>query len=92
MAHDDRNDPKLWEEVKSEVTKGDKGAPGQWSARKAQMAVQVHKRRGGGYSDTGPAKDKTSLHGWTEEDWGTRSGRQSGKSGERYCRRRRACC
>ncbi len=67
------------------MTRGDKGGePGQWSARKAQMAVQAYKKRGGGYSERGAAKDETSLHEWTEADWGTRSGRQSGNSGERY--------
>ena len=77
--------PRLWERVKGEITRGDKGGePGQWSARKAQMAVQEYKRRGGGYSEKGPSKGDTGLHEWTEADWGTRSGRQSGHSGERY--------
>ncbi len=45
-----KTDPKLWEKVKEEVTEGDKGGkPGQWSARKAQMAVQEYKHEGGGY-------------------------------------------
>ncbi len=45
-----KTDPKLWEEVKTDVTKGDKGGrPGQWSARKAQMATQEYKKEGGGY-------------------------------------------
>lgn len=38
-------DPKLRDEVKEEIHNGDKGgAPGQWSARKAQMmaAEYVH--------------------------------------------------
>ncbi len=36
-----KNDPKLWEKVKEDVTAGERGGrPGQWSARKAQMAVQ----------------------------------------------------
>jgi hypothetical protein len=34
-------DPKLRDEVKEEIHNGDKGgAPGQWSARKAQMMAQ----------------------------------------------------
>ena len=80
-----RTDPELWEEVKQEVTAGGKGGePGQWSARKAQMAVQAYKRRGGGYAEDGPAREDTHLHEWTEEDWGTKSGAESGESGERY--------
>lgn len=80
-----RNDPGLWEEVKEEITNGARGGrPGQWSARKAQMAVQEYKRRGGGYDESGLAQDETDLHQWTEEEWGTRSGGQSGETGERY--------
>jgi hypothetical protein len=45
-----RIDPGLWERAKDEVTKGDRGGrAGPWSARKAQLAVQDYKRRGGGY-------------------------------------------
>lgn len=85
MAHADRTRPELWDEVKREIAEGSKGGrPGQWSARKAQMAVQEYKRRGGGYDESGLAQDETDLHRWTEEDWGTRSGGESGKTGERY--------
>ncbi len=82
-ARAERTDPKLWEKVKAEITNGDKGGNrGQWSARKAQMAVQEYKKRGGGY--VGPKRKDNSLHQWTEEDWGTKSGRESTESGERY--------
>ena len=88
MSSAKKTDPELWERVKEEITEGDKGGePGQWSARKAQMAVQEYKRRGGGYDD-GPAQEDTHLHEWTEEDWGTRSGDESGETGERYLPRR----
>lgn len=69
--------------VKEEVTEGDKGGrKGQWSARKAQMAVQEYKKAGGGYA--GPKSADNSLVVWTEEDWGTKSGRKSAETGERY--------
>ncbi|MBB4658343.1 Rho termination factor N-terminal domain-containing protein [Parvularcula dongshanensis] len=85
MTDAKRTDPKLWEEVKKKVTEGDKGGePGQWSARKAQMAVSEYKSRGGGYDESGASQDETSLHAWTEEDWGTKSGEESGETGERY--------
>ncbi|WP_202900421.1 Rho termination factor N-terminal domain-containing protein [Parvularcula oceani] len=85
MTDAKRTDPELWEQVKKDVTQSDKGGdPGEWSARKAQMAVQEYKKRGGGYSDDGPDQDETSLHEWTEEDWGTKSGGESGETGERY--------
>jgi hypothetical protein len=76
-------DPGLWDRVKDEVTKGDKGGePGQWSARKAQLAVHEYKRRGGTY--VGRKSEDNSLRQWTEEGWGTKSGEESGETGERY--------
>ena len=79
----EKTDPKLWEKVKDEVTEGDKGGkPGQWSARKAQLAVGEYKKEGGGYK--GKKSADNHLHQWTEEDWGTKSGKESGKTGERY--------
>ncbi|NUB14273.1 hypothetical protein GAY28_17270 [Azospirillum brasilense] len=79
----ERTDPRLWETVKASVLKGGKGGePGQWSARKAQMAVQEYKRCGGGY--TGSKSADNSLSQWTDEEWGTRSGKPSGETGERY--------
>ena len=78
-----KNDPELWEKVKAEITAGDKGgSPGQWSARKAQLAVQEYKRRGGTYSGR-KTKDNHLLR-WEQEEWGTKSGKPSGETGERY--------
>ncbi|MBK60714.1 MAG: hypothetical protein CML01_18280 [Pseudomonas sp.] len=78
-----KTDPKLWEQVKREVTDGDKGGePGQWSARKAQYAVQEYKKRGGGYE--GKKTADNHLREWTREDWDTKSGKPSGETGERY--------
>lgn len=61
-------DPELWEKVKKRIQAGDKGGkPGQWSARKAQLAVALYKKLGGKYIGK---KDKdNSLKKWTEEDW-----------------------
>jgi hypothetical protein len=84
-----KTDPELWEDVKEKLKRSDKGGePGQWSARKAQMAVQEYKRRGGGYEDDGPDQRDTHLHEWTEEEWGTKSGGESGETGERYLPRK----
>ena len=89
MSSAKKTDPDLWEKVKKEITESNKGGePGQWSARKAQMAVQEYKKRGGGYEDDGPDQDGTDLHKWTEEDWGTKSGEESAESGERYLPKR----
>jgi hypothetical protein len=79
----EKTDPALWERVKDEVTAGPKGGKaGQWSARKAQMAVAEYQRRGGGYR--GERDAHNSLHEWTEQHWGTKSGEKSKDSGERY--------
>ena len=78
-----KTDPKLWEEVKEKVTEGDKGGkPGQWSARKAQLAVHDYKEEGGSYE--GRKSADNHLTQWTKEEWGTKSGKESGKTGERY--------
>ncbi len=78
-----RSDPALWDRVKQQVTAGDKGGePGQWSARKAQLAVQRYKAAGGGYA--GPKRADNHLQEWTAQDWGTASGKRSRDSGERY--------
>ncbi|MBT9165474.1 MAG: hypothetical protein DDT25_00119 [Chloroflexi bacterium] len=81
------NEPR-WKRIVADVKAGSKGgAPGQWSARKAQMATQRYKASGGSY--TGPkTKAQKSLSKWTKEDWGTKSGKPSTQgpkaTGERY--------
>ena len=79
----EKTDPELWERIKAEVTAGDKGGgPGEWSARKAQLAVTEYKKAGGGYR--GKKDPHNHLVEWTREDWGTKSGKDSGDTGERY--------
>ncbi|MER2249009.1 hypothetical protein ABS772_03670 [Methylorubrum podarium] len=78
-----KTDPKLWDKVKKEVTQSSKGGkPGQWSARKAQMATSEYKKEGGGYA--GKKSDDNHLKQWTDEEWDTKSGKESGTTGERY--------
>tara|TARA_B100000941_G_scaffold29622_1_gene17518 strand:- start:895 stop:2466 length:1572 start_codon:yes stop_codon:yes gene_type:complete len=86
-----RSNEKLWRRIQQKYYKSNKGGkPGQWSARKAQLAVQEYKKKGGKY--VGNNRKKTDLHKWTKEDWGTRSGKNSiqGKkaTGERYLPRK----
>lgn len=79
----EKTDPKLWDKVKDEVTAGDRGGEkGEWSARKAQLAVSEYKKRGGGYK--GQKDPHNHLAEWTKEDWGTKSGGKSGDTHERY--------
>ncbi len=79
----EKTDPKLWEKVKQKVQHGTKGGKkDQWSARKAQIAVQEYKAEGGGYK--GKKDPDNHLAQWTREEWGTKSGKESLKTGERY--------
>lgn len=83
-----RTDEAKWKRIVASVKAGGKGGkPGQWSARKAQLATQRYKKAGGGYTGA-KTKAQKSLSKWTKEDWGTKSGRPStqGKkaTGERY--------
>lgn len=83
----EKTDPKLWDKVKTKVTKSGKGGkPGQWSARKAQLATQEYKAEGGSYKGRKGADNH--LQQWQDEDWGTKSGRKSGDTGERYLPRK----
>lgn len=75
-----RTNEALWSRAKAEA-KAKMG--GKHSARAMQLAGKIYKDRGGGY--TGPkTKAQKSMSKWTEEDWGTKSGKPSGKTGERY--------
>ena len=46
------------------------------------MAVNEYKHEGGGYQ--GEKSPDNHLVEWQREDWGTKSGKESGKTGERY--------
>lgn len=84
--------PELRKRIVSQVKAGSAGGkPGQWSARKAQIAADKYEAAGGGY--TGPRTSaQKSLSKWTKEDWGTKSGRPSVQgpkaTGERYLPRK----
>jgi hypothetical protein len=48
-----------------------------------QLAGKLYKDAGGKYSGEKTSAQK-SLTKWTKEDWGTKSGKPSNKTGERY--------
>lgn len=82
-----RTDERLWKRIVAKVKKGSKGGlSGQWSARKAQLAVRLYKDQGGGYKTT--RSSQNSLTRWTKQNWRTKSGRNSVQgpqaTGERY--------
>lgn len=76
-----KTNPSKWKRIVAEVKAGSKGGdPGEWSARKAQLATQKYKKSGGGYK--GP-KTETSLSKWTKQKWRTSDGSPS-KGKKRY--------
>ena len=82
-----KRDPAKWKRIVASVKAGSKGGrPGQWSARKAQLATLKYKSSGGGYR--GKKSSSNSLGKWTKQDWGTKSGKNSTQgrqaTGERY--------
>ena len=77
-------DPAMRERLKRKIMVGDRGGrPGQWSARKAQLLAAEYEKAGGGYTG-GRSKAQRSLSKWTKQDWHTKSGKPSLKTGERY--------
>lgn len=79
MSTAKKTKPALWESAKSQA-KAKMG--GKHSARAMQLATKIYKEKGGGYS--GAKSDGNSLKKWGKQDWGTKSGKPSGKTGERY--------
>ena len=82
-----KSDPSKWKRIVASVkASGKGGSPGEWSARKAQLATQKYKSSGGGYKGT--KKADNSLSQWSKQDWGTKSGKPSTQgseaTGERY--------
>ena len=78
-----KKNPELWSRIVSSVKSGTKGGDaGQWSARKAQIAVAKYKEAGGKYE--GKKSESNSLSKWTKQEWTTKSGKPSRDTGERY--------
>ena len=69
-----KTNPKLWEAAKAEAKRR---LGGRHSARAMQMAVQIYKKKGGGYRGSKPSAKSNKLKRWTKEDWGTSSGKKS---------------
>ena len=77
-----KTNPGKWKSIVARVKAGSKGGdPGEWSARKAQLATQMYKKSGGGYS--GPKRSDNSLKKWGDQKWRTSDGSPS-KGRKRY--------
>jgi hypothetical protein len=76
MASAVKKDPAKWKRVVASVKAGTKGGdPGEWSARKAQLATKQYKASGGGY--VGPKSSDNSLSKWSDQKWKTSDGTPS---------------
>jgi len=74
-----KRDPKKWAAAKARAKRK---MGGKHSARAMQLAVKYYKDSGGSYS--GKKKSTNKLSKWTKQKWKTKSGKPSGKTGERY--------
>ena len=74
-----KRDPKKWAAAKA---KAKRKMGGKHSARAMQLAVKYYKDSGGTYS--GKKKSTNKLSKWSKQKWKTKSGKPSGKTGERY--------
>jgi len=74
-----KRDPKKWAAAKARAKRK---MGGKHSARAMQLAVKYYKDSGGTYS--GKKKSTNKLSKWTKQKWKTKSGKPSGKTGERY--------
>ena len=58
----------MWKRIVASVKSGGKGGrPGQWSARKAQLATARYKKAGGGYR--GKKSSSNKLTKWSKQKW-----------------------
>jgi hypothetical protein len=77
-----KKDPKLWDRIVKEFKQSSKGGDkGQWTARKAQLAVQKYKDQGGRYA--GKKDESDSLARWSRQGW-QYSSKEMKERGGRY--------
>ena len=63
-----RTKESMWKRIVASVKSGSAGGrPGQWSARKAQLATARYKKAGGGYKGKKSASNKLSK--WSKQKW-----------------------
>jgi hypothetical protein len=76
MSTAKKSNPAKWKRIVAAVKAGTKGGrAGQWSARKAQIAVARYKKSGGGYK--GAKKKSNKLSKWSKQKWRTSDGKPS---------------
>ena len=66
-----KTNPGLWARAKAQA-KAKMG--GKHSARAMQLATQIYKKGGGGYSGSKPSASSNKMVKWTKQKWRTRPG------------------
>lgn len=79
-----RANPRIWEKAKEDAKRR---MGGKHSARAMQLAAKLYRERGGKYTGSKDAGQK-SMTKWTKQKWRTKSGKNSVRgpnaTGERY--------
>ena len=92
MTH--RTDEAAYQRIFKRVKAGSKGGrAGQWSAVKAGMVTREYKKKMAEkgkkpYKTKRPTARTNSYLKWLKEDWGTKSGKRSRDTGERFLPRK----
>lgn len=68
-----KTDPGKWDAAKAEAKRK---MGGKHSARAMQLATQIYKKKGGGYSGPKPDASSNSLKKWTKQKWGWTGGKK----------------
>lgn len=61
-----KTNPKLWARCKAEAVRK---LGGKWSARAAQHALYLYKKRGGGFRGPKPTAKNNKMKKWTKQKW-----------------------
>lgn len=72
--------PTLRNRLKSEILRSNRGgAPGQWSARKAQLLANDYRKAGGGYRTNRPSRKQLALKKWNKKSYKKKLGEEIGR-------------
>jgi len=72
--------PTLRNRLKSEILRSSRGgAPGQWSARKAQLLANDYRKAGGGYRTNRPSRKQMALKKWNKKSYKKKLGEEIGR-------------
>ena len=72
--------PVLRNRLKNQIMRSGKGgAPGRWSARKAQLLANEYRKAGGGYKTNRPSRTQMTLKKWNKKTYKKKLGEEIGR-------------